>query len=99
MRKEFRRDIFLLWMLAGVFIFQAAVFVFAIYGCFSLGGLDNCPQIGRRYDQTFGVMIATILALLTGSNVVRGVKQVNEKKDESAVFEEMSPPQKGKKLE
>ena len=91
MKKEFRRDIFLLWMLAGVFIFQAAVFIFAIYGCFSLGGLDNCPEIGRRYDQTFGVMIATILALLTGSNVVRGVNQANEKKNEAAASEGLPP--------
>ena len=54
-------------MLAGIFTFQAGVFAFGLYTCSKSGGLKACPEIGRRYDQTFNVMVATVLALLTGS--------------------------------
>jgi hypothetical protein len=57
----------LLYMLAGIFIFQATLFGVGFYFCATNGGLGNCPKIGERYEQTFNVMIATTLALLTGS--------------------------------
>lgn len=54
-------------MLAAIFGFQAALFTFATWRC-STYGADKvstaCPELGRRYDQTFSVMIATVLALL-----------------------------------
>ena len=61
------KERFLLYMLAGIFTFQAGVFGFGLYTCSKLGGLKECPEIGKRYEQTFNVMIATTLALLTGS--------------------------------
>ncbi len=63
---------FLLWMLAGIFSFQAVVFTVGSLHCGRHGGLDACPEIGRRYDQTFSVMIATVLALLTGTSITKG---------------------------
>ena len=57
---------FLLCMLAGIFTFQASVFVMGVYYCAKHQGLKSCPEIGRRYESTFAVMIATTLALLTG---------------------------------
>lgn len=64
------REQILLKMLAAVFAFQALLFSFAVVKC-SQYGPDKvgqaCPELGRRYDQTFGVMIATILALLGAS--------------------------------
>ncbi len=54
-------------MLAGIFTFQAGVFSAGLYFCAKNGGMKTCPEIGRRYDQTFNVAIATVLALLTGS--------------------------------
>lgn len=61
------RESFLMKMLAAVFAFQAILFSFAVIKC-SQYGPDKvgqaCPELGRRFDQTFGVMIATILALL-----------------------------------
>ena len=57
---------FLLYMLAGIFIVQSSVFVMGLYYCARQEGLDSCPEIGRRYESTFAVMIATTLALLTG---------------------------------
>ena len=67
-RKPLPKDRFLLWMLAIVFGFQASLFAFGVWRC-STYDEDKisqlCPELGSRYDQTFGVMVATILALLT----------------------------------
>ena len=38
-----------------------------LFYCSKNGGIESCPNIGERYDQTFNVMVATTLALLTGS--------------------------------
>ena len=56
-------------MLAGIFTFQAGVFGMGLYYCANNGGLDSCPKIGERYEQTFNVMVATVLALMTGSTL------------------------------
>ena len=63
------RERFLLWMLAGVFTFQAGTFGFGVYNCARNGGLETCPDITQTYQQTFNVMIATTLALLTGNSM------------------------------
>lgn len=66
-RKPFSKENFLLWMLASIFCFQAALFAGGMIRCATLKSEEIrvvCPDIGRRYDQTFGVMIATVLALL-----------------------------------
>ena len=60
-----KRETFLLYMLGGIFAFQASVFVFGIVICTRLGGIKACPDIGDYYRNTFNVMIATTLALLT----------------------------------
>ena len=61
------KERFLLYMLAGIFTFQAGMLSFGVYYCANNGGIKECPEIGKRYEQTFNVMIATTLALLTGS--------------------------------
>ena len=61
------RDKFLLYMLAGIVTFKAGMLGFGVYYCANNGGIQECPEIGKRYEQTFNVMIATTLALLTGS--------------------------------
>ena len=61
------KERFLLYMLAGIFTFQAGVFAVGLYYCANNGGLKACPDIGDKYEQTFNVAIATTLALLTGS--------------------------------
>jgi len=65
------KEKFLLYMLAGIFTFQAGVFGVGLYYCANSGGLNSCPKLGDRYEQTFNVMIATTLALLTGSAISR----------------------------
>ena len=61
------KERFLLYMLGTIFAFQAVTLGFGIYYCGQRGGLKACPDLGNRYEQTFNVMIATTLALLTGS--------------------------------
>ena len=63
------KEKFLLWMLAGVFTFQAGLFTFGFVSCMEHGGKPACPEIGKRYEQTFSLMIATVLGLLTGSTL------------------------------
>ena len=60
---------FLLWMLAGIFAFQAGTVGFGVYYCARNGGLKTCPDITDTYEKTFNVAIATTLALLTGSRL------------------------------
>ena len=54
-------------MLAGIFAFQAGTFGFGVYWCANNGGVKTCPDITKTYETTFNVMIATTLALLTGT--------------------------------
>ena len=73
--KPFQRERFLFFMLAGIFIWQAVLFSWGVYGCFKLGGLKACPELGKRYENTVNVMVATTLALLTGGAVVSATKK------------------------
>ena len=61
-------------MLAGIFTWQAAIFTFGAISCFRTGGKDACPDLGDRYENTVGIMVATTLALL-GAGAVAGVSQ------------------------
>ena len=72
--KPFNREKFLLFMLAGIFVWQATIFTFGAVQCFTTGGKDACPNLGDRYENTVGIMVATTLALL-GAGAVAGVTQ------------------------
>ena len=61
------RERFLLTMLAAVFVSQIGILGWGIYLCSKGGGLAACPEIGKRYEATYAVIISTPLALLTGS--------------------------------
>ena len=63
-----QKERFLLWMLAGIFAYQAALFTFGVVKCSQVKAdlvTDVCPNLGKRYDTTFAVMISTTLALLS----------------------------------
>ena len=90
--KTFNKEKFLLYLLGGIFAFQAAVFGAGLFFCARNGGLSTCPKIGERYEQTFNVMIATTLALLTGS-AVAGVNQKRGSTSESALPLDAQPRQ------
>ena len=82
--KPFNREKFLLYLLGGIFVFQASIFAIGFSLCANSGGLEACPELGTRYENTFNVMIATTLALLTGS----AVKNLTAKKLEDKVDEQ-----------
>ena len=67
--KPFNREKFLLYMLAGIFTWQASLFTFGAVRCFGTGGKEACPNLGDRYENTVGIMVATTLALLGASAV------------------------------
>jgi heme/copper-type cytochrome/quinol oxidase subunit 3 len=83
--RPFNREKFLLFLLSGIFIFQAALLAFGIGYCARNGGLKSCPAIGDRYETTFNVMIATTLALLTGGAVAAGVSQRRDSSSDDRV--------------
>ena len=72
--RSFNREKFLLLMLAGIFIWQAAIFSYGVVGCFQKGGMKACPDLGDRYENIVNVMVATTLALL-GAGAVIGATQ------------------------
>ena len=72
--RPFNREKFLLLMLAGIFVWQAAIFTYGVVGCFQKGGMKACPDLGDRYESTVNVMVATTLALL-GAGAVLGATQ------------------------
>ena len=63
----------LLGMLAAIFTYQAGVFAYGLYTCSNVTPHTAiskiCPDIGRRYDETFTLMITSVLALLTGNSI------------------------------
>ena len=63
------KERFLLRMLACIFAFQATIFGVGVLWCGRHGGIEACPEIAKRYENTFNVMVATTLALLTGSYI------------------------------
>ena len=67
------KERFLLWMLAGIFTFQASTLGYGIFICSNVTPNESiktvCPDLGDRYEQTFNVMITSTLALLTGSTM------------------------------
>lgn len=67
------REKWLLSILTGIFIAQATVLIYGVSTCAQIRPqveiAEVCPQLGERFDSTFATMIATTLALLTGSAV------------------------------
>ena len=91
--KPFNREKFLLYMLAGIFTWQAAIFTGGVIGCFRAGAEGACPDLGDRYENTVGIMVATTLALL-GAGAVSGVNQRKTSSGDRAL--PLSPQDQGK---
>ena len=98
--KPFNREKFLLYVLATIFFFQAAIFASGFFFCATNGGLKVCPEIGRRYENTFSVQIATVLALLGSGAVLQASKkpssgdQASSSQDRLRQQMRQSPPRK-----
>lgn len=90
--KPFNREKFLLYMLAGIFIWQAAIFSYGVIGCFEKGGKKACPDLGNRYENTVNVMVATTLALL-GAGAVASASQKKSSTSDRALPSDEQPRQ------
>ena len=93
--RPFNREKFLLYMLAGIFTWQASLFTFGVVKCFGTGGKGACPSIGDRYENTVGLMVATTLALL-GAGAVSGATQRNSSVSDPASPLPLPPQVRGK---
>lgn len=81
----FNREKFLLILLSSIFAYQASIFAFGVWSCTRVTPKTAikqvCPELGQRFDQTFSVMIATTLALLTSSAAVNLTQRKQSSED------------------
>ena len=69
-----RRERFLLWMLAGLLSWQAAVFTYGVHLCAQVSQTEIanvCPKLGDRFDTYVNTSLGAVLGLLAGSVVSR----------------------------
>ena len=64
-RQKEKRNNPLLIMLAAIFGVQMTLFIGSTIWCMN-DHMQHCDEVGRRYDETFGTAIATVLALMHG---------------------------------
>lgn len=65
-----KRESFLLWLLAGLLIWQAGIFTYGVHACVHVDAAkvqDVCPQIGDRFDSFVNTSLGAVLGLLAGA--------------------------------
>ena len=65
-----KREVFLLWLLAGLLSWQAAVFTYGVHLCARVSEenvSDVCPSLGDRFDTFVNTSLGAVLGLLAGS--------------------------------
>ena len=63
-----KREGFLLWLLAGLLSWQAAIFSYGTVMCArSQSVAEVCPKIGDRFDTFVNTSLGAVLGLLAGS--------------------------------
>ena len=65
-----KRERFLLWLLAGLLSWQAAVFTYGVHICAQVSEehvSDVCPKLGDRFDTYVNTSLGAVLGLLAGS--------------------------------
>ena len=65
-----RRERFLLYLLAGLLSWQAAVFTYGVHLCAQVEAEDVrhvCPDLGDRFDTFVNTSLGAVLGLLAGS--------------------------------
>ena len=90
--RPFNREKFLLFMLAGIFTWQASIFTYGVIGCFQKGGREACPDLGDRYENTVNIMVATTLALLGAGAVASATQKQKKSEREEPQNRPIKPP-------
>ena len=86
------KERFLLWFLAALIGSQILFLGWGVHWCGQNGGLDACPEISKRYETTFSVAIATVLALLTGSVISSPRRSSSDDRDALASQHQQPTP-------
>ena len=67
-----KREAFLLWLLAGLLAWQAAIFSYGTVMCARADQpREVCPRLGDRFDSFVQTSLGAVLGLLAGSAVGR----------------------------
>lgn len=62
-----KRETFLLWLLAGLLAWQAAIFSYGTVMCARADQpREVCPQLGDRFDAFVNTSLGAVLGLLAG---------------------------------
>ena len=79
--KPFNREKFLLYMLAGLLAWQAAIFSYGVVLCSRVTPQTNvgvvCPEIGSRFDKFVQTTLGAVLGLLAGAAAISSSTQRN----------------------
>ena len=81
-----KREAFLLWLLAGLLAWQAAIFTMGVLFCGRVTPTENiksvCPDIGSRFDSFTQTSLGAVLGLIGGAAVVSSTQNRVKKKPE-----------------
>ena len=92
--KPFNREKFLLYMLAGLLTWQAAIFSFGVVLCSRVTPQANvtlvCPEIGSRFDKFVQTTLGAVLGLLAGAAALSTNQRSQTSSDDRDVS--ASPP-------
>ena len=76
--KPFNRERFLLFILAGLLGWQAAIFTFGVVLCSRVQPHRDiatvCPQLGDRYDKFVQTTLGAVLGLLAGAAAIGQIR-------------------------
>ena len=76
-----KREQFLLWMLSGLMLWQAAIFSYGVHVCAQLSHETHhpvCPRLGDRFEGYVQTSLGAILGLLAGSSLSKPVRKRGE---------------------
>ena len=80
--RPFNREKFLLFMLAGLLTWQAAIFSFGVILCSRVSPKTDvtlvCPEIGSRFDKFVQTTLGAVLGLLAGAAALSTTAQKPE---------------------
>ena len=79
-----KREAFLLWLLAGLLAWQAAIFTLGVFFCGRITPLESiktvCPEIGTRFDNFSQTSLGAVLGLIGGAAVFSSTQNRMKKK-------------------
>lgn len=94
--KPFNREKFLLYMLAGLLAWQAAIFSFGVVLCSRVSPQTDittvCPEIGSRFDKFVQTTLGAVLGLLAGAAAISSTTQRQQPSDDRDDASASRPP-------